>query len=122
MIKRAFDIVFSLAGLALLFPFLAIAALLVKCDSKGPVFFKQERMGKGFRPFWIYKFRTMRQASEGPLLTVGQDPRITRVGSVPAQNQIGRATSTNQCAQRRDELGRSTARSAGVCGVVSTRL
>ena len=80
MIKRAFDIILGLAALVLLFPFLAIAALLIKCDSEGPVFFKQERMGRNFRPFWIYKFRTMRQTSDGPLLTVGRDPRITRVG------------------------------------------
>jgi lipopolysaccharide/colanic/teichoic acid biosynthesis glycosyltransferase len=78
--KRGFDIIFSLAGLILLFPLLAIAALLIKCDSHGPVFFKQERMGKSFCPFWIYKFRTMRPASDGLLLTVGQDPRITRIG------------------------------------------
>lgn len=80
MMKRAFDIVVALVGLVLLFPLLALAALLIKFDSQGPVFFKQERIGKGFRPFWIYKFRTMRQASDGPLLTVGQDPRITRIG------------------------------------------
>jgi len=80
VIKRAFDIILGLAALVLLFPFLAIAALLIKCDSEGPVFFKQERMGRNFRPFWIYKFRTMRQTSDGPLLTVGRDPRITRVG------------------------------------------
>lgn len=78
--KRAFDVILSLAGLILLGPFLAIVALLIKCDSKGPVFFKQERIGKGFRPFWIYKFRTMRQAAGGPRLTVGQDSRITRIG------------------------------------------
>jgi lipopolysaccharide/colanic/teichoic acid biosynthesis glycosyltransferase len=80
VIKRAFDIILSLAGLILLFPLLAIVPLLIKYDSKGPVFFKQERMGRNFRPFWIYKFRTMRQASAGPLLTVGQDSRITRIG------------------------------------------
>ena len=81
MTKRIFDIISSLAGLVLLFPLLAIVALLIKCDSKGPVFFKQERIGKGFRPFGIYKFRTMRQASDGLRLTIGQDPRITRIGS-----------------------------------------
>jgi lipopolysaccharide/colanic/teichoic acid biosynthesis glycosyltransferase len=78
--KRAFDIIFALAGLVVLFPFLAIVALLIKWDSKGPVFFKQERIGRGFRPFSIYKFRTMREASDGRLLTVGQDPRITCIG------------------------------------------
>ena len=80
VMKRAFDIIVTLTGLILLFPLLLIVALLIKCDSKGPVFFKQERIGKGFHPFWIYKFRTMRQATDGPPLTVGQDPRITRIG------------------------------------------
>ena len=78
--KRTFDLVIGVVALVLLFPFLAIVALLIKCDSQGPVFFKQERMGRGFRPFWIYKFRTMRQAPDGLRLTVGQDSRITRVG------------------------------------------
>jgi lipopolysaccharide/colanic/teichoic acid biosynthesis glycosyltransferase len=80
VMKRGFDIILSLVGLIILFPLLAIVALLIKCDSQGPVFFKQERMGRGFRPFWIYKFRTMRPASGSPRVTVGQDSRITRLG------------------------------------------
>jgi lipopolysaccharide/colanic/teichoic acid biosynthesis glycosyltransferase len=82
VIKRMFDILLALAGLILLFPLMAFAALLIKGDSKGAVFFKQERIGRGFRPFLIYKFRTMRESphGKGPLVTVGQDPRITRVG------------------------------------------
>jgi len=88
VMKRAFDIIFSLVGLVLLFPLLVIVALLIKCDSQGPVFFKQERMGRGFRPFWIYKFRTMRQASNGFPLTVGGDPRITRVGRLLRKTKI----------------------------------
>jgi lipopolysaccharide/colanic/teichoic acid biosynthesis glycosyltransferase len=82
VIKRVFDILVAAASLLLLAPVMAAAALLIKCDSKGPVFFKQERMGRGFRPFLIYKFRTMRQDfdREGRLITVGADPRITRIG------------------------------------------
>lgn len=82
VIKRMFDILLAIAGLILLFPLMAFVALLIKCDSKGAVFFKQERIGRGFRPFPIYKFRTMRESpyDKGPLVTVGQDPRITRVG------------------------------------------
>jgi lipopolysaccharide/colanic/teichoic acid biosynthesis glycosyltransferase len=86
--KRAFDIIFAFTGLVLLFPLLALVALLIKWDSRGAVFFKQERMGRGFRPFRIYKFRSMRQASEGLPLTVGQDPRITRVGSFLRKTKI----------------------------------
>jgi lipopolysaccharide/colanic/teichoic acid biosynthesis glycosyltransferase len=80
--KRAFDICLALAALALVAPLLGLVALLIKCDSKGAVFFKQERMGKGFRPFLIYKFRTMKESSNSNsrLVTVDRDPRITRVG------------------------------------------
>ena len=77
--KRLFDIMVALGGLVCLFPLFLIVGVLIKLDSTGPIFFRQERIGKGFRPFWIYKFRTMK-VSEGPLLTVGQDSRITRVG------------------------------------------
>lgn len=82
MIKRTFDIVLALLGLILFSPVMVLVAFMIKCDSKGAVFFKQERMGKGFRPFLIYKFRTMRQHSDddGSLVTIGRDPRITRAG------------------------------------------
>jgi lipopolysaccharide/colanic/teichoic acid biosynthesis glycosyltransferase len=58
------------------------AALLIKLDSRGPVFFKQKRVGKDFRPFSIYKFRTMVVDAErkGSLVTISEDPRITRAG------------------------------------------
>ena len=79
--KRLIDILAAGAGLALLAPLLGLIALLIKADSPGPVLFKQQRMGRGFRPFWIYKFRTMKSGAGGPALTVGADRRITRVGS-----------------------------------------
>ena len=82
MIKRVFDILLAVMGLVLLVPLIAIMALLIKLDSKGPVFFKQERIGRRFRPFHIYKFRTMRhdRSRESELITVGADSRITHVG------------------------------------------
>ena len=82
MTKRIFDIVVSVFGLLLLLPFGVAVALLIKWDSRGPVFFRQERVGRGFRPFFIYKFRTMVEDAprRGGLITVGEDPRITRVG------------------------------------------
>ncbi len=82
MIKRTFDIVVGVLGLLLLLPFGVAVALLIKWDSRGPVFFRQERVGRGFRPFFIYKFRTMVEDAprRGGLITVGEDPRITRVG------------------------------------------
>ena len=82
MMKRTFDAVVSFLGLVLLSPFLLPVAILIKLDSPGPVLFRQQRIGKGFRPFFICKFRTMLQDPCGPgrLITIGDDPRITRVG------------------------------------------
>src|SRR4051794_8017885 len=82
MSKRAIDLVLALVGIVLLSPLFLIVAVLIKLDSEGPVFFKQERVGRRFRRFLIYKFRTMvNHASKlGPGITVGQDARITRVG------------------------------------------
>ena len=80
--KRVFDAIISSLGLLLLGPVFLIIALMIKLDSRGPVFFKQARIGREFRPFFIYKFRTMiaDSASTGGALTVGRDPRITRAG------------------------------------------
>ena len=80
--KRLLDIVVSLIGLICLLPLLLVVALLIKLDSTGPVFFRQTRMGRRFRPFQILKFRTMVQDSStrGKSITVGDDPRITRMG------------------------------------------
>jgi len=81
MIKRLFDILASLAGLALLAPLFMLIALAIKVDSAGPVFFRQQRVGRWGKPFRIFKFRTMSaRADETRQLTVGDDCRITRVG------------------------------------------
>jgi lipopolysaccharide/colanic/teichoic acid biosynthesis glycosyltransferase len=82
IVKRCFDIVAAGLGLIVLLPFLIIISVLIKLDSKGPVFFKQERVGKNKRIFEIYKFRTMVNDAEklGRQITVGNDNRITRVG------------------------------------------
>ena len=82
IIKRIFDIVASLGGLIILSPMLIIVAICIKLDSKGPVFFKQKRVGKNKKIFEIYKFRTMVTDAEklGKQITVGNDSRITRVG------------------------------------------
>lgn len=80
--KRAFDVLASALGLALLWlPGLVVAAL-IRWDSPGPVFFRQERVGRFGRPFCIHKFRTMRvDAEQAGQLTVGADARITRIGA-----------------------------------------
>lgn len=81
MAKRLFDMVFALLGLAVLFPFFCIIALLIKLDSKGPVFFRQMRVGRGGVLFRIHKFHTMDLNSESVgRLTVGNDSRVTRIG------------------------------------------
>lgn len=82
MIKRLFDIIASIVALAILWPVLLVIAISILIESRGGVFFKQQRVGRDERVFWIYKFRTMRPDSESKgLLTVGgRDARITRVG------------------------------------------
>lgn len=81
-LKRAVDIAFSLLALAVLFPFLIVIAILVKLGSPGPVFFRQERIGLGGKPFRIIKFRSMVADAErnGPQLSSISDPRITGIG------------------------------------------
>jgi lipopolysaccharide/colanic/teichoic acid biosynthesis glycosyltransferase len=80
--KRLFDIFFSLLGLILLSPLFVIVAVLLKIDGKGPIFFRQERVGRNFIDFKIYKFRSMLNDSSGtgPQITVSGDKRVTRIG------------------------------------------
>lgn len=81
-VKRAFDVVASAVGLVLLSPLMAGLALAVRCSSKGPVLYRQERIGHFGRPFQILKFRTMyADAEQGvPQLSQDNDPRITPLG------------------------------------------
>ena len=80
LLKRLFDLLASATGLLLLAPLLLAIAAWVKLDSPGPVFFRQQRVGRDGVPFRIYKFRSMRQDNAGLQITVGADRRITRVG------------------------------------------
>ena len=92
-LKRAVDLAVALAGLILLSPLFLLIAIAIKLDSPGPVLFKQVRVGKGGRPFVLYKFRSMRVGAEkelpklrdlnettGPIFKMRDDPRCTRVG------------------------------------------
>ncbi len=90
MMRRTFDVLAALVGILILWPLFVVAAVLIKLDSPGPVFYKQIRVGQGFRPFFIRKFRTMVEhaASNGKLLTIGQDKRITRVGRFLRQYKL----------------------------------
>ncbi len=78
--KRILDVVGSGLGLIILIPVLLLIAIAIKLDSRGPVFFRQERMGHGFRPFRIVKFRTMVIDASGPLITAQGDERVTGTG------------------------------------------
>lgn len=82
MAKRLFDFAVALLALLLAAPGMLVIALMIRLDSPGPVFFRQERVGRGGTRFRIHKFRTMvaDAASRGPALTVGDDARVTRVG------------------------------------------
>lgn len=90
MIKRAFDCVFSFLGLVILSPLLIAAAAAIKLTSPGPVFFRQERVGRRFRPFFILKFRTMVPDAPnlGRQITAGRDPRITRIGHLLRRTKV----------------------------------
>jgi lipopolysaccharide/colanic/teichoic acid biosynthesis glycosyltransferase len=80
VLKRSIDIVVAGWMLMACFPVLLLCALLLKLDSRGPALFRQVRMGRDFTPFKLLKLRTMREGEPGAAITVGFDPRITRMG------------------------------------------
>lgn len=88
--KRAFDIVFAIVVGLVLFLFIPIIAIAIKLDSKGPVLFKQERLGKDEKPFMMYKFRSMYIDAEkdGPQWAIASDQRATRVGRFLRKTRI----------------------------------
>jgi len=90
MPKRLFDLVVAGAGLLLLAPLLLVIALWIKLDSPGPVFFRQQRVGRFGVLFRIHKFRSMSGDAPlaGPQLTVGADPRITRAGAFLRRSKL----------------------------------
>ena len=81
-LKRLSDIVNAILSMVILSPVFAAIAIAVKLDSKGPAIYRQNRIGRHKKPFFIYKFRTMRQDAEdnGPALSAKNDPRITKIG------------------------------------------
>lgn len=89
--KRSMDIFVSTVGLILLSPLLLVVAALVKIDSRGPVFFSQERVGKGGKLFKMHKFRTMVADAEkrtGPVWAAESDPRVTFIGRFLRKSKI----------------------------------
>jgi len=105
-VKRAFDVVASAVLLVVLSPLLLVSAILIKLDSRGPVFFRQERLGQGTRRFKVWKFRSMRtdadpeihrryieqlvkgDVDDSGLKKLVNDPRVTRVGRVLRRTSI----------------------------------
>jgi exopolysaccharide biosynthesis polyprenyl glycosylphosphotransferase len=90
-IKKVFDRVLALTGIILSFPVMVLSALAIKIFSKGPIFFKQDRLGQNEQPFTLIKFRTMINNAEedtGPKWATGDDPRITKVGKVLRKTRI----------------------------------
>jgi lipopolysaccharide/colanic/teichoic acid biosynthesis glycosyltransferase len=88
--KRLFELLGAAVALLFLAPLMLGVALAIKLDSRGPVLFRQERVGRHGRPFRIHKFRTMEVDAErrGPLVTVGADPRVTRVGAALRRRRL----------------------------------
>lgn len=84
MLKRSVDLILAIVALLLASPLLVLLAILIRADSPGPVFFRQQRIGLHGKTFGIFKFRTMvaNASSIGPYYTASDDPRITRIGRV----------------------------------------
>ena len=90
MLKRAFDLIFAGCGLVLLSPGFLLLAILVKASDRGPVLFRQQRVGRGGGLFWILKFRSMVPNAEplGLSVTKDGDPRITRLGRLLRKTKL----------------------------------
>lgn len=101
LIKRIFDVVLSLIGIIMLSPIFIVTVLLIKLDSKGPVFFRQARCGKDGKEFSMLKFRSMvcdaealleklmdKNEQTGPVFKIKEDPRITKIGKFIRRTSI----------------------------------
>ena len=90
LLKRGFDLLFSSIVMVAGSPVFVMLYLITKITSKGPVFFRQERIGKNEKPFYIYKFRSMRVDAEkaGPQLSKDNDPRITKWGRIMRKTRL----------------------------------
>jgi sugar transferase (PEP-CTERM system associated) len=91
LFKRIFDLIFAVIGMGIVMPLIPVIAIFIKIDSRGPVFFKQIRLGKGDKEFILYKFRTMHEDAEsktGAVWARENDPRITKVGKFLRKSRI----------------------------------
>jgi sugar transferase (PEP-CTERM system associated) len=91
IVKRFFDVAVALAGLILSLPLMVLAAVAIKLESPGPIFYRQPRLGHNGCVFILNKFRSMRQDAEkdsGPVWSARKDPRITRIGSILRRSRL----------------------------------
>jgi len=91
LLKRTYDVSLSFIGLLFTSPLLLIISLFIKLESKGPIFFKQERVGRNEQPFYIYKFRSMLSDAEkktGPIMSFKDDHRVTRIGKILRKTRL----------------------------------
>jgi Undecaprenyl-phosphate glucose phosphotransferase len=90
MVKRAVDIIGAIVGIVIFSPFMLLSALAIRLTSRGPVIFKQERVGWQNKPFHIYKFRTMKMEdnNDESSWTVKDDPRVTKIGKLLRRTSI----------------------------------
>jgi len=90
MIKRIFDFIFSLIGFLISLPILLIVSIIIKLDSKGPIFYRGNRVGKKGKMFKIFKFRTMVPEAEaiGGSSTANDDPRLTKISGFLKKYQL----------------------------------
>jgi len=91
LLKRTYDTFLSLIGLIVTFPLILLISLLIKLESKGPIFFKQKRVGRNEKPFYIYKFRSMHIDAEkktGPIMSFKNDHRVTRIGKILRKTRL----------------------------------
>lgn len=87
-LPRLLETCLALGGLILTAPLLLLAAVAVRLSSRGPIFFRQQRLGRGGKPFTLWKFRSMVRHRQGPAVTAGDDRRITAVGRILRRTKI----------------------------------
>ena len=115
LVKRVFDLCGAGFGLVVLAPLFAIVALLIKLDSPGPVFYRQERRGFNGKTFFIWKFRSMSVTESGRQMTQARvgDSRITRIGRFIRSKSIDELPQLINVLQWRNEPGRAAPACAG---------
>lgn len=87
-LPRQIEAAIALVGLVIVTPLIALAAIAIAVTSRGPVIFRQKRMGRKGRPFTMYKLRTMRMMNSGPQVTAGDDVRVTTAGKILRKTKL----------------------------------